>query len=138
MSKESDTKVPEVTTSTDLAIEDKELGYGELRQKSQDEEEFLLLKDITVKFRIMKFHIVTHAYPNIYTIDEVKKDISTKFQIQQKYLVLKQVNYPSPLKEDQRLFDLCDNDFGVIDMDVELTENASLANVRLEPQLYYK
>lgn len=137
MSKESDTKVPEVTTSAD-DIEDQEVDYGELQQKSQDEDEILILKDVTVKFRILKFHIVTHAYPNIYTIDEVKKDISTKFQIQQKYLVLKQVNSTNPLKDSQRLFDLCDNDYGVIDMDLELTENACLANVRLEPQQYYK
>ncbi|XP_038104266.1 IQ and ubiquitin-like domain-containing protein [Culex quinquefasciatus] len=136
MSKESDTKVPEVTTSVD-DLEDQEVDYGELQQKGHDEDEILILKDVTVKFRILKFHIVTHAYPNIYTIDEVKKDISTKFQIQQKYLVLKQVNSTNPLKDSQRLFDLCDNDYGVIDMELELTENACLANVRLEPKQYY-
>ncbi|XP_053698711.1 IQ and ubiquitin-like domain-containing protein [Sabethes cyaneus] len=42
-----------------------------------------------------------------------------------------------PLEENQRLFDICDNEYGVVDMDLELSENAYEQNVKLEPQIYY-
>ncbi|XP_055586692.1 IQ and ubiquitin-like domain-containing protein [Uranotaenia lowii] len=103
----------------------------------EEEEEMLLLKDITVKFRILKSQIVTDAYPNIYSIEEVKKDVSEKFQIHPAFVVLKKAGSARQLDDDQRLYGLCDNDYGVIDMDLELTENASRENIRLEPQVYY-
>ncbi|XP_062538956.1 IQ and ubiquitin-like domain-containing protein isoform X2 [Armigeres subalbatus] len=106
-------------------------------QDGNDEDELLVLKDVTIKFRVMKSHIVTHAYPNIYTIEEVKKDISKKFQVPTKFLMLRENSSEKPLEDSSRLFDVCDNDFGIIDVDLELVEGAREENIRLEPQVYY-
>lgn len=125
MSKPHKAKLPD-TTSTELD--------GEI----VDEDEVLLLKDVTVKFRIFKSQIVTHAYPNIYTIEEVKKDISKKFQIQPKFLILKQSSSERVLEDVLNLFDVCDNNYGIVNMDLELAESAREENIRLEPQVYYK
>lgn len=127
MSRLPKAKLPD-TTSTEL--DDVEDGNGE--------DELLVLKDVTVKFRVLKSQIVTHAYPNIYTIEEVKKDISQKFQIPTKFLVLRENSSEKPLGDNLRLFDVCDNDYGIVDMDLELAESAREENIRLEPQVYYK
>ncbi|XP_058813955.1 IQ and ubiquitin-like domain-containing protein [Topomyia yanbarensis] len=102
-----------------------------------DDEDALLLRDVTVKFHILKSQIVTHAYPNIYTVDEVKKDISKKFQIQPKFLVLRQLNSMNPLNDQQPLYNICDNEYGIVDVELDLTENADEENMKLEPQVYY-
>ncbi|XP_055617119.1 IQ and ubiquitin-like domain-containing protein [Toxorhynchites rutilus septentrionalis] len=96
-----------------------------------------LLQDITVKFRIPKSQTVTYAYPYNCTIQEVKIDISEKFQILPKFLILKQTNSSSPLEDEYLLLNICDNNYGIIDIDVELSENALQNNVRLEPQTNY-
>lgn len=97
-----------------------------------------LIQDITVKFRIPKAQTVTYAFPYNYTIEEVKKDVSEKFQILPKFLILKQTNNEHPLDDEQLLLNICDNNYGIVDIDVELSENAQQNNVRLEPQTYYK
>lgn len=125
MSRPPKAKLPD-TTSTELDGEE------------VDEDDLLVLKDVTVKFRILKSQIVTHAYPNIYTIEEVKKDISKKFQIQPQFLILKQSSSERILEDVLRLFDVCDNNYGIVNMDLELAESAREENIRLEPQVYYK
>ncbi|XP_055523710.1 IQ and ubiquitin-like domain-containing protein [Wyeomyia smithii] len=113
------------------------LTFDENVETNNDDDDILLLKDVTVKFHILKSQIVTHAYPNISTVEEVKKDISKKFQTLPKYLVLKQPDSMKPLDDHQRLFDICDNEYGIIDINLELSENALEENVKLEPQIYY-
>lgn len=127
MARQLKAKLPDTTSTEVDEVED-----------GNEEDDLLVLKDVTVKFRVLKSQIVTHAYPNIYTIEEVKKDISKKFQIPTKFLILRENSSEKPLEDGLRLFDVCDNDYGIVDMDLELADSAREENIRLEPQVYYK
>lgn len=127
MARQLKAKLPDTTSTEVDEVED-----------GNEEDDLLVLKDVTVKFRVLKSQIVTHAYPNIYTIEEVKKDISKKFQIPTKFLILRENSSEKTLEDGLRLFDVCDNDYGIVDMDLELADSAREENIRLEPQVYYK
>ncbi|XP_058467871.1 IQ and ubiquitin-like domain-containing protein [Malaya genurostris] len=110
---------------------------GIIRKEDEDDDNEVVLSDVTVKFHMNKSQIVTHAYPNIYTVGEMKTDISKKFQVASKFLVLRHLNSMKPFDDEQSLYDICDNEYGIIDVDLKLTENADEENVKLEPHVYY-
>ena len=100
----------------------------------EDEEDFIL-KDVTVKFQISEAQIIAHAYPNIMTVEDIKEDISRKFRVSTDFLLLKENDRILP--EDTKLCDIKSNDFGIVELDLILSEEAGYHNVNLDTNVYY-
>jgi hypothetical protein len=100
----------------------------------EDDEDFFL-KDVTVKFQISEAQIIAHAYPNIMTIEDIKEDIAKKFRVSTDFLLLKKDD--QVLSEDVKLCDIKSNDFGIIELDLILSDGANYHNVNLDTNVYY-
>ncbi|XP_031621578.1 IQ and ubiquitin-like domain-containing protein [Contarinia nasturtii] len=103
-------------------------------------------KNITVRFELNEFDTVAQVYPELTTIEEVLDDVSSKFQLLPKYVSIKQKFGPK-LPKTARLYQLCTNDFGILDVGLSLSDLANHINesirvehekIRLDTNLYYR
>lgn len=95
-----------------------------------------IYENVTVKFHIISTEIVAHVYSNRLKIKEIKKDIAEKFKIDSEFLVITQND--EILNDKQRLFDLCKNEFGIIDLNLSLTKEAIKRNIIFDINIYYR
>lgn len=93
-------------------------------------------KDVTVKFQIDESQVVANTYNNSLSILEVKEDIAEKFEINENYLIFKQ-GENCILSNNLSLLDVLCNDFGVVEIQVELTDEAIDQGVILDTDIYY-
>lgn len=104
-------------------------------------------KNITVRFELNELlDTVAQVYPEFMTIEDVLEDVATKFQLLPKYLSIKQ-KFGTKIPKTSRLCHLCTNDFGILDVKLDLSDlaqhiNESIRNehekIRLDTALYYR
>lgn len=103
-------------------------------------------KKITVRFELNEFDTVAQVYPGMTTIDEVLEDVSSKFQLLPKYLSINQ-KFGTKISKTLRLYQLCTNDFGILDVELILSDLANHINqsirdehekIRLDTNIYYR
>lgn len=95
-----------------------------------------IYENVTVKFHIISKEIVAHVYSNRLKIKEIKKDIAEKFKIDSEYLVITQND--EILTDNQKLYDLCKNVYGIIDLNLSLTKEAIKKNIIFDINIYYR
>lgn len=103
-------------------------------------------KNITVKFKINEFETIAQVYPSNFTIANVLKDISQKFQLKSKYVAIQRedgTKIPSAL----RLHEICQNEFFIVGFRLVLSDLAHCANsnaerecekIKLDADVYYR
>ncbi|XP_055326700.1 IQ and ubiquitin-like domain-containing protein [Sitodiplosis mosellana] len=103
-------------------------------------------KNITVRFELNEFDTVAQVYPELTTIGEVLEDVASKFQLLPKYLSIKQ-KFGMKIPKTARLYQLCSNDFGILDFKLGLSDLANHINesiriehekIRLDTNSYYR
>lgn len=103
-------------------------------------------KNITVRFELNEFDTVAQVYPELTTIGEVLEDVASKFQLLPKYLTIKQ-KFGVKIAKTARLYQLCTNDFNILDFKLDLSDLANHINesiriehekIRLDTNLYYR
>lgn len=103
-------------------------------------------KNVTVRFELNEFDTVAQVYPELTTIGEVLDDVASKFQLLPKYLSIKQ-KFGAKVPKTARLYQLCTNDFGILDFKLGLSDLANHINesirvehekIRLDTNLYYR
>lgn len=103
-------------------------------------------KNITVRFELNEFDTVAQVYPELTTIEDILEDVSSKFQLLPKYISIKQKFGPK-FPKTARLYQLCTNDFGILDVKLSLSDLAKHINesiraehekIRLDTNLYYR
>lgn len=103
-------------------------------------------KNITVRFELNEFDTVAQVYPELTTIGEVLEDVASKFQLLPKYLTIKQ-KFGMKIPKTARLYQLCTNDFNILDFKLGLSDLANHINesihieyekIRLDTNLYYR
>ncbi|XP_001358727.2 IQ and ubiquitin-like domain-containing protein [Drosophila pseudoobscura] len=107
-------------------------------ESEHTEEGCVELENVTVKFRISEMDIVAQVYPNCMTLAEVKQDISRKFEVEPKLLVLRQENRPlcDSLPINSTKFD----EFGIHEFELELLAPKDIgteAAPKLDLDVYY-
>lgn len=110
-----------------------------------DPSEINVNENITVKFKINDYHTVAQVYPKDVTVHFILLDIAEKFQINTKYLHL---FYDAILvRREVKLFELCHNEYQIIDFELRLNELARQFNemtnnesekIKLDCDVYYK
>lgn len=103
-------------------------------EDAQSESEFFT-KDVTVKFLVDNAQCLAQTYPNTSLISEIKKDIAGKFQVQVEDIVFKQGN--QQVIGGIALCNAEQNEFGVIEIQLELTDDAIDNDVTLDTNVYY-
>lgn len=110
-----------------------------------DEIDVNVNESITVKFKINEYQTVAQVYPKESTLQYILNDISDKFQLHSKYLKLKHYSLPIPLHF--KLFELCHNEYQIIDFELVLSElafqfNENVSNesdrIQLDCNVYYR
>lgn len=103
-------------------------------------------KNITVRFELNEFDTVAQVYPELTSIGEVLEDVASKFQLLPKYLSIKQ-KFGMKIPKTARLYQLCTNDFGILDFKLGLSDLANHINesirvehekIRIDTNLYYR
>lgn len=103
-------------------------------------------KNITVRFEVNEFDTVAQVYSEHSLIADVLDDVASKFQLLPKYLSIKQ-KYGAKIPKTARLYQLCKNDFRILDVELELSDlanhiNESICNahekIRIDTHLYYR
>lgn len=97
------------------------------------EDEF---ENVTVKFEISEEKTIAHTYLNSLTFQEVKTDIASKFKIDPKYIQF--LHCGIGIRDEKRIYDICRNDFGILDVKLQLLPEAEFDNVRLDVNVYYR
>lgn len=95
-----------------------------------------IYENVTVKFHIISTQIVAHVYSNRLKIKDIKEDIGAKFKIESAYLVIAQND--EILTDNQSLYDLYKNSYGIIDLNLGLSKDAIKNNVVLDINIYYR
>ncbi|XP_055850185.1 IQ and ubiquitin-like domain-containing protein [Episyrphus balteatus] len=84
------------------------------------EDEIVEFENITVKLSISDAQVVAQIYPNCMTIEEVKKDIARKFEVDPKLLIICQCG--KVLNDDSKLYDAERNDYGIYELTLGINE----------------
>ncbi|XP_067618057.1 IQ motif and ubiquitin-like domain-containing protein [Eurosta solidaginis] len=98
-------------------------------------------ENVTVKFRVAGSRIVAQVYSNRMTIADIKADISSKFEVDPKYVVLKQDEREIPNR--CLLIQTDSNQFGIFEFDLELLDEAEMnldegvERPKLDLNIYY-
>lgn len=85
---------------------------------------------ITVKFHFNETETVVQVYNSEEYISTILKDIAEKFILPTKYLALHSDENQKRLSGNLQLNEICQNDFGIIDLKLELSELAHDINAR--------
>lgn len=92
-------------------------------------------RDVTVKFLVDNAQTIAQTYPNNVSILEVKRDIAEKFQVKETDIVFKQCNVEVP--NSMTVSDVFTNEFGVIDIQLDLNDEAIDNDVILDANVYF-
>lgn len=110
-----------------------------------DPSELNVNENITVKFKINDYHTVAQVYPKDATAQFILSDIAEKFQINTKYVHL--FHDAIPLRAEVKLFELCHNEYQIIDFELRLNDLARQFNemaiseaerIHLDCDVYYR
>lgn len=100
--------------------------------------------NVTVKFHFNEYDTVAQVYPNDQTVNFILKDIAAKFQLPPKYVSLRSDGNQSRLPGNAELRTICENDFGILDLELGLSEFARGVNasedgkIELRTEVYYR
>lgn len=103
-------------------------------------------KNITVRFELNEFDTVAQVHHEMTSIGEVLEDVASKFQLLPKYLAIKH-KFGMKIPKTARLYQLCTNDFGILDFKLGLSDLANHINesihvehekIRIDTNLYYR
>lgn len=103
------------------------------------EDEVVEFENITVKLSISENQVVAQIYPNCMTIEEVKKDIARKFEVDPKLLTICQCE--QVLNDDCKLYDAERNEYGIYELFLAINDSAGdmeTAPAILNLDIYYK
>lgn len=92
-------------------------------------------RDVTVKFQVDNAQTIAQTYPSALSIIEVKRDIAEKFQVKEDDILFKQCNVEVP--NSITISDVVTNEFGVIDIQLDLTDDAIDNDVVLDTSVYF-
>lgn len=104
-------------------------------------------KNVTVRFKLNEFETIAQVYSSTTTIEQTLDDIASKFQLLPKYLSIKPENFESKFSKTFQLKQLCTNEFGILDVQLGLSDlanhiNESIQNdfekIQLDTDLYYR
>lgn len=105
-------------------------------------------KNITVRFELNELDtVVAQVYHELTTIGEMLDDVSAKFQMLPKYLSIKLQKFGTNISKATRLYQVCTNDFGILDAKLSLSDLAIHINesirfehekIRLDTNLYFR
>lgn len=93
-------------------------------------------RDVTVKFQIDETQTIAQAYRNTTAIADIRQDVADKFQLEVRFIVFKQ--YDEELVDTKVLREVCRNEFGVVEIQVDLTDEAVDNDVALDTSIYYR
>lgn len=105
--------------------------------------EFDCKNNITVKFHFNEYDTVAQVYPNDRTVNFILNDIASKFKLPAKYISLRFNGNRSRLPGNAELRTICENDFGILDLELSLSEFAREVNasedgkIALCTEVYY-
>ncbi|XP_055903866.1 IQ and ubiquitin-like domain-containing protein [Eupeodes corollae] len=102
------------------------------------EDEVVEFENITVKLSISENQVVAQIYPNCMTIEEVKKDIARKFEVDPKLLTICQCE--QVLSDDCKLYDAERNEYGIYELFLAINDSAGdmeTAPAILNLDIYY-
>lgn len=108
-------------------------------------DQFDINENITVKFKINEYHTVAQIYSRNLTVHSILSDIADKFQVNPKYVQIMHESQTIP--PDLKLFELCHNEYQIIDFELRLNElanqfNDSVCNeidkIQLDCDVYYR
>lgn len=105
-------------------------------QYTTDDQTEIYNRDVTVKFQVDNGQCIAQTYPITLYVSEIKKDIASKFQVKAEDIVFKQRNELIPA--NLTLNDVVmTNEFGVVEIQLDLTDEAIDNDVTLETNVYY-
>lgn len=102
-------------------------------------------ENITVKFLVNDYHTVVQVYSGDSSIHSILGDIAEKFQINSKYIQI--FHEFRPLLPERKLFEICHNEYQIIEFELKLNELANQYNetvtnemekVKLDCDIYYR
>lgn len=82
--------------------------------------------NVTVKFQLNNFQTIAQTYGKDLSVADVKEDLAKKFKVPGRFLRFQQGK--CPILNDTRLFELEQNDFFIIEIDLGLTPEAVRIN----------
>ncbi|CRK94928.1 CLUMA_CG008419, isoform A [Clunio marinus] len=94
-------------------------------------------KTVTVKIELPENseNVLAVNFPHSFNIEQLKEDISKKFKISGKHLIILQGD--ETLNDDDKLCHLDLNHFGIIEIKLRLTEDAISEDIKLDTSVYY-
>lgn len=105
-------------------------------------------ENVTTKFIIDGKYTIAQVYNGRMTIENVLVDLSEKFTVDIKYLFLTHDDDgEGPLPDTLRICEIPNDQFGVIQLNLHLTEQARIDNededklgriIRLDPDVFYR
>lgn len=104
-------------------------------------------ENVTVRFKLNDFETIAQVYPESTTVENILDDIASKFQLLTKYVTVKPEKFGPKFPKNIELKQLCKNEFGILDVQLCLSDlaihiNESIYNdfekIRLDTELYYR
>jgi hypothetical protein len=94
-------------------------------------------KNVTVKIQIPETeNTLAHSYSMSMKIEELIEDIAKKFKVESKFLKIFQ--FQDEILNNKSLAQLIFNEFGIIEISVQLSEEALDNNITLDTNVYYR
>lgn len=96
-----------------------------------------LKKNITVKVHIPddNENVLAQNLPCSFTAKNLIEDLAKKFKVETKHLAIFQQD--QEVVNNQKLHELNLNDFGIVEVQLKLTEDGVLDNIKLDTEVYY-
>lgn len=95
-------------------------------------ENTFLHENITVKFRNNEFGTIAQTYSSESTIGQVMKDIASKFKVSSKHVSVKIAENDQRLSTKAKLNEICRDEFGIVDLELNLSDAAIEFNQNVE------
>lgn len=94
-------------------------------------------KNITVKVYIPddNENVLAQNLPSSFTVKSLIEDLAKKFKVETKHLAICQQD--QEVVSNQKLHELNLNDFGIVEVQLKLTENGVMNNIKLDTEVYY-
>lgn len=116
-------------------------------EKETDAQQSTGRKNVTVRFKLNDFETIAQVYPASTTVENILDEIALKFQLLTKYVSIKPEKFGPKFPKNVEIKQLCKNEFGIIDVQLCLSDlanhiNESIYNdfekIRLDTELYYR
>lgn len=103
-------------------------------------------ENISVKFRFNEIETVVQVYHSDLSISAILKDIADKFMLPSKCITLYRDGDRKRISGNCELHEICQNDFGIVDVNLELSDLAHEINerrnvddqIKLSSEVYYR